>query len=61
MRVFCVHQELRENQRKHQAALEKLRIIKEEKLRELIQKKEQEEERRKKEEERRQQEEEEQR
>lgn len=51
MRVFCVPQEVRENHRKQQAVLEKLRTIKEEKQQELIQKKEQEEERRKKEEE----------
>uniref|UniRef100_A0A673C9U7 Intersectin 2b n=1 Tax=Sphaeramia orbicularis TaxID=375764 RepID=A0A673C9U7_9TELE len=43
-------QELRESQRKQQAALEKLRSIKEEKQRELKQRKEQEEERRREEE-----------
>uniref|UniRef100_A0A672FZD5 Intersectin 2b n=1 Tax=Salarias fasciatus TaxID=181472 RepID=A0A672FZD5_SALFA len=46
-------QELRESQKKQQAALEKLRSIKEEKRRELIRKKEQEEERKRQEEERR--------
>ncbi|XP_018522386.1 intersectin-2b [Lates calcarifer] len=51
-------QELRESQKKQQAALEKLRSIKEDKLRELIRRKEQEEERRRREEERRRQEEE---
>ncbi|XP_041839803.1 intersectin-2b isoform X2 [Melanotaenia boesemani] len=51
-------QELRESQRKQQAALEKLRAIKAEKQRELIRRKEQEEERRRREEERKQQEEE---
>ncbi|XP_029945003.1 intersectin-2b isoform X2 [Salarias fasciatus] len=54
-------QELRESQKKQQAALEKLRSIKEEKRRELIRKKEQEEERKRQEEERRRREEEEQR
>lgn len=53
-----MHQELRESQRKQQAALEKLQSIKEDKRRELIRKKEQEEEKRRKEEERKQQEEE---
>ncbi|XP_031586760.2 intersectin-2b isoform X1 [Oreochromis aureus] len=51
-------QELRESQRNQQAALEKLRSIKEDKRRELMRKKEQEEERRRKEEERKRQEEE---
>lgn len=51
-------QELRESQRKQQAALEKLRSIKEDKRRELIQRKEQEEEKRRREEERKRQEEE---
>lgn len=58
MYIFCLHQELRESQKKQQAALEKLRSIKEDKLRELIRRKEQEEERRRREEERRRQEEE---
>ncbi|XP_074522981.1 intersectin-2b [Halichoeres trimaculatus] len=49
-------QELKESQRQQQAALEKLRSIKEEKRRELIRKKEQEEEKRRKEEERKRQE-----
>lgn len=53
-----MHQELRESQRQQQAALEKLRSIKEDKRRELIQRKEQEEDKRKKEEERKRQEEE---
>ncbi|CAN9506941.1 unnamed protein product [Ophioblennius macclurei] len=52
-------QELRESQKKQQAALEKLRSIKEEKRRELIQKKEQEEEKKRRDEERRRREEEE--
>ncbi|CAJ1048909.1 intersectin-2b isoform X1 [Xyrichtys novacula] len=51
-------QELRESQRQQQAALEKLRSIKEDKRRELIRRKEQEEEKRRKEEERKRQEEE---
>ncbi|KAM6943444.1 intersectin-2b [Xenentodon cancila] len=51
-------QELRESQRKQQAALDKLRNTKEEKRRELIRRKEQEEERRRREEERKRQEEE---
>ncbi|XP_040911658.1 intersectin-2b isoform X2 [Toxotes jaculatrix] len=51
-------QELRESQRKQQAALEKLRSIKEDKRRELIRRKAQEEERRRREEERKRQEEE---
>lgn len=51
-------QELRESQRKQQAALEKLQSVKEDKQREVIRKKEQEEERRRREEERKQQEEE---
>ncbi|XP_061601328.1 intersectin-2b [Cololabis saira] len=51
-------QELRESQRNQQAALEKLRSIKEEKQRELIRRKEQEEEKRRREEERKRQEEE---
>ncbi|XP_041649408.1 intersectin-2b isoform X2 [Cheilinus undulatus] len=51
-------QELRESQRQQQAALEKLRSIKEDKRRELIRRREQEEEKRRKEEERKQQEEE---
>ncbi|XP_060897055.1 intersectin-2b [Labrus mixtus] len=50
-------QELRESQRQQQAALEKLRSIKEDKRRELIRRKEQEEEKRRKEEERKRQEE----
>ncbi|KAM9861208.1 intersectin-2b isoform 2-T2 [Aulostomus maculatus] len=50
-------QDLRESQRKQQAALEKLRGIKEEKRRELMRKKEQEEERRREEERKRQEEE----
>lgn len=50
--------DLRESQRKQQAALEKLRSIKEDKRRELIRRKEQEEERRRREEERKKQEEE---
>lgn len=57
MCFFCVRKDLRESQRKQQAALEKLRSIKEDKRRELIRRKEQEEER--KEEERRRREEEE--
>lgn len=56
---FCVRKDLRESQRKQQAALEKLRSIKEDKRRELIRRKEQEEERKKQEEERRRREEEE--
>uniref|UniRef100_I3KKD0 Intersectin 2b n=1 Tax=Oreochromis niloticus TaxID=8128 RepID=I3KKD0_ORENI len=55
---LCLHQELRESQKNQQAALEKLRSIKEDKRRELMRKKEQEEERRRKEEERKRQEEE---
>ncbi|KAK2854204.1 hypothetical protein Q5P01_006865 [Channa striata] len=51
-------QELRESQRRQQAALEKLQSIKEDKWRELIRKKAQEEERRRREEEKKQQEEE---
>ncbi|XP_070767297.1 intersectin-2-like [Enoplosus armatus] len=51
-------QELTESQRKQQAALEKLRSIKEDKRRELIRRKEQEEEKRRRDEERKQQEEE---
>uniref|UniRef100_A0A3Q0RKA4 Intersectin 2b n=1 Tax=Amphilophus citrinellus TaxID=61819 RepID=A0A3Q0RKA4_AMPCI len=51
-------QELRESQRKQQAALEKLRSIKEDKRRELIRRKEQEEEKSRREEERKRQEEE---
>ncbi|XP_022595239.1 intersectin-2-like isoform X1 [Seriola dumerili] len=51
-------QELRESQRKQQAALEKLRNIKEDKRRELIRRKEQEEERKRREEEKKRQEEE---
>lgn len=54
---FNVHQELKESQRNQQAALEKLRGIKEDKRRELIRKKE--EERKRQEEERRRREEEE--
>uniref|UniRef100_A0A3P8S4D3 Intersectin 2b n=1 Tax=Amphiprion percula TaxID=161767 RepID=A0A3P8S4D3_AMPPE len=50
-------QELRESQRQQQAALEKLRSIKEDKRRELIRRKEQEEERRREEERKRQEEE----
>ncbi|XP_071344242.1 intersectin-2b isoform X2 [Trachinotus anak] len=50
-------QELRESQKKQQAALEKLRNIKEDKRRELIRRKEQEEERRREEERKRQEEE----
>lgn len=57
MCVLCVCQELRESQKKQQAALEKLRGIKEDKRCELIRKKEQEEERRRREEERKRQEE----
>ncbi|XP_071368727.1 intersectin-2b [Centroberyx affinis] len=53
-------QDLRESQRKQQAALEKLRSIKEDKRRELNRRREQEEERKRREEERRRQEEEEQ-
>lgn len=56
---FDMRQELRESQRKQQAALEKLRGVKEEKQRELIRRKEQEEERKRLEEERRRKEEEE--
>lgn len=56
--VLCVCQELKESQKKQQAALEKLRGIKEDKRRELIRRKEQEEERRRREEERKRQEEE---
>lgn len=48
-----MRQELRESQRKQQAELERLRSIKEDKRRELIQKKQQAEEKRKREEERR--------
>lgn len=55
---LCLHQELRQSQRNQQAALEKLRSIKEDKQRELMRKKEQEEEMRRKEEERKRQEEE---
>lgn len=58
-RTVCVRQELRESQRTQQAALEKLRSIKEDKRRELNQRKEQEEERKRQEEERRRKEEEE--
>lgn len=57
MCVF-VYQELRESQRKQQAALEKLRSIKEDRRRELVRKKQQEEEKRRREAERKQQEEE---
>lgn len=56
--AFCVRKDLRESQRTQQAALEKLRSVKEEKRRELIRRKEQEEERIRREEERRKQEEE---
>lgn len=55
---MCLCQELRESQKKQQAALEKLRGIKEDKRRELFRRKEQEEERRRREEERKRQEEE---
>lgn len=55
---MCACKDLRESQRKQQAALDKLRSIKEDKRRELIQRKEQEEERRRREEERKKQEEE---
>lgn len=55
---LCTRQELRESQRKQQAALEKLRSIKEDKRRELIRRKEQEEEKRREEERRRREEEE---
>lgn len=57
--AFCVRKDLRESERTQQAALEKLRSVKEEKRRELMRRKQQEEERRKREEERRRQEEEE--
>lgn len=56
--AFCVRKDLRESQRTQQAALEKLRSVKEEKRRELIRRKEQEEKRRREEERRKQEEEE---
>lgn len=49
----CSHQDLRERQQKQEAALEKLRSIKEEKRQELMRKKELEEEKRREEEARR--------
>lgn len=59
--ALCVRKDLRESERTQQAALEKLRSVKEEKRRELMRRKQQEEERRKREEERKRQEEEERR